>query len=142
MLRTIRPSLVTIGLRAAQHHAFTQTAIRALTIPAITKRNTPSTEPIHANYRGDWVLFHPVYSPSELKAVEVLHRKPASWSDKVAQGLVRTARKIFDLASGYKHVEGPPPAGLDVAQLRQRGYLLSEKQWLTVRHSIFGWSGI
>lgn len=28
--------------------------------------------------RGDWVLFHPVYSPEELKAVEVLRTTPRS----------------------------------------------------------------
>lgn len=135
MLR-LRPSLIAVGVRAAQHRAFSQSAIRALTIPAITKRNAASTVPNHANYRGDWVLFHPVYSPSELKAVEVLHRKPASWSDRVAQALVRTARSLFDLASGYKHVDGPPPEGLDIVQLRKRGYILSERQWLTVRNSV------
>jgi hypothetical protein len=30
----------------------------------------PSTTP---QVNGDWVLFHPVYSPEELKAVEVSH---------------------------------------------------------------------
>lgn len=61
---------------------------------------------------GDWVLFHPVYSPEELKAVEVshgdpiterfgpiivcrvqvLHKTPERFSDKFAYGLVKLSR--------------------------------------------------
>lgn len=61
---------------------------------------------------GDWVLFHPVYTPSELKAVDVseacgvqwsyltslrpqvLHRPPQTLSDKFAYGLVRLSRSV------------------------------------------------
>jgi len=137
-----RPSLVVVVTRSVQHRTFSLSAVRATdpllkrpAIPAITEQNAASTVPNYF-YRGDWVLFHPVYSTSEIKAVEVLHRKPTSWSDRVAQGLVRTARGLFDLVSGYKHVDGPPPEGLDLVQLRKRGYVLSETQWLTVRSPI------
>ena len=62
---------------------------------------------------GDWVLFHPVYTPSELKAVEVgsacaglcgvtvsitvllaqvLHRSPQTLSDKFAYRLASLCR--------------------------------------------------
>jgi hypothetical protein len=36
---------------------------------ALTKEDGVSTVPTMV--RGDWVLFHPVYTPEELKAVEV-----------------------------------------------------------------------
>ncbi|KAF9527559.1 AOX, alternative oxidase mitochondrial precursor [Crepidotus variabilis] len=81
--------------------------------------------------RGDWVLFHPVYSPSELKAVQVLHRKAENFGDKAAYGLVKLARSIFDFVSGYKHVEGPPDANASLEELRKTGYMLSDKQWLS-----------
>lgn len=105
--------------------------------------------------RGDWVLFHPVYSPAELKAVEVsqfdvclslsmftkihlhlsqvLHRNPKTIGDRVAAGLVKTARAIFDFISGYKHIEKPPAPGMTIEELRKAGYILTEKQWLEVR---------
>jgi len=35
----------------------------------LTKQSAASTVPIMVH--GDWVLFHPVYSPKELKAVQV-----------------------------------------------------------------------
>jgi hypothetical protein len=63
-------------------------------------------------FKGDWVLFHPVYTPQELKAVEVamliscaymiliapmtqvLHREAKTMSDKVAYGLAKFARLV------------------------------------------------
>ena len=68
---------------------------------------TPETQKI----TGDWVLFHPVYTPSELKAVDVggtcvalrsilivpvqvLHRSPQTLSDKFAYGLARSCRYV------------------------------------------------
>ncbi|KAJ3515391.1 hypothetical protein NLJ89_g1783 [Agrocybe chaxingu] len=94
----------------------------------LTRHDAVSTVP--EKVHGDWVLFHPVYSPDELKAVEVLHRETKTFGDKLAHGLVILARKIFDLVSGYKHIEGPPDPGMSIAELRKAGYLLSDKQWL------------
>jgi len=96
---------------------------------ALTKHDAVSTIPVMV--RGDWVLFHPVYQPDELKAVEVLHRETKTISDKLAYGLVKLARTIFDFVSGYKHVEGPPDPKMSIAELRKAGYLLDDKQWLT-----------
>jgi len=79
----------------------------ALTEPGIT-----STVPTMV--RGDWVLFHPVYSPEELKAVEVsqarlrssqignrclqvLHRQAKSFPDKIAFFLVKMARSVTQI---------------------------------------------
>ncbi|KAF8964210.1 mitochondrial alternative oxidase [Flammula alnicola] len=94
----------------------------------LTKHDAVSTVP--EMVRGDWVLFHPVYSPDELRAVEVLHRETKTLGDKLAYGLVKLARSIFDLVSGYKHIETPPAPGMTIEELRKAGYLLSDKQWL------------
>ncbi|KIP08097.1 hypothetical protein PHLGIDRAFT_69908 [Phlebiopsis gigantea 11061_1 CR5-6] len=79
---------------------------------------------------GDWVLFHPVYTDSELHAVKVIHREPTTLSDKVARALVKTARKCFDLVSGYREKTTPPPSGMSLQELRKQGYALTEQQWL------------
>ena len=95
----------------------------------LQKESAVSTVP--TMHKGDWVLFHPVYTPDELKAVEVVHHEPRKASDRMARGLVWTARKMFDIVSGYKHK--PLPANykeMSVAELRQQGYILSDKAWL------------
>ncbi|KAJ4482212.1 mitochondrial alternative oxidase [Lentinula aciculospora] len=79
---------------------------------------------------GDWVLFHPVYTPEELKAVEVLHREATCFSDKLAVNLVKLCRWGYDFVSGYKHKVIPPGANMTLQQLRKEGYVLDEKQWL------------
>ncbi|PPQ89652.1 hypothetical protein CVT25_013839 [Psilocybe cyanescens] len=94
----------------------------------LTQHDAVSTVPVMV--RGDWVLFHPVYSSEELKAVEVLHRNPKTIGDKFAAGLVKFSRTIFDFVSGYKHNVNPPTPGMTLEELRKAGYLLSEKQWL------------
>jgi len=80
---------------------------------------------------GDWVLFHPVYSPEELKAVEVLHKTPEKFSDTFAYGLVKLSRWVFDLASGYTAKPIPPGSNMSLEELRKGKYILDEKQWLT-----------
>ncbi|PPQ72300.1 hypothetical protein CVT26_007131 [Gymnopilus dilepis] len=94
----------------------------------LTKPDAVSTVP--EMVRGDWVLFHPVYSTDELKAVRVLHRETKTFPDKIAYGLVKFARTIFDWVVGYKHIDKPPAPGMTIEELRKAGYLLSEKQWL------------
>lgn len=108
----------------------------------------PDSTSVQPLIRGDWVLFHPVYSDEELKAVQVcnnyqaligcqltvlpqvVHREPTTFSDKAARILVKAARKGFDLVSGYKEKGSPPAADLSVDELRRQGYALSETQWL------------
>ncbi|KXN88209.1 Alternative oxidase, mitochondrial, partial [Leucoagaricus sp. SymC.cos] len=94
----------------------------------LTRQSAVSTVPTMV--RGDWVLFHPVYSSEELKAVQVLHRESRKMSDKVAHGLVKFARTMFDWVSGYKHVDSPPDPKMTIAELREAGYLLDDKAWL------------
>ncbi|KAJ8488618.1 hypothetical protein ONZ51_g3417 [Trametes cubensis] len=78
---------------------------------------------------GDWVLFHPVYTPEELRSVQVLHRYAETLSDKVAYGFVQLARRVFDLVSGYKH--RPLPANFDqLSSEEKQAYFMDETQWL------------
>lgn len=95
---------------------------------ALTHPDATSVQPL---IRGDWVLFHPVYSDDELKAVQVVHRQPSTFSDKVARGLVKFARASFDWVSGYKEKSVPPAANLSLEELRKQGYALTEHQWLS-----------
>jgi len=81
--------------------------------------------------RGDWVLFHPVYTPEELKDVEILHRDAKTFSDKLAYSLVKAVRWGFDFVSGYRHKPIPPDSKLTLEQLRKGGYILDERQWLS-----------
>ncbi|KAG2151385.1 AOX, alternative oxidase mitochondrial precursor [Suillus clintonianus] len=81
--------------------------------------------------RGDWVLFHPVYSQEEIKAVEVLQREAKTISDKFAYNLVKLTRWGFDLASGYKHKPIPADSKMSLEELKKGGYILDEKAWLS-----------
>ncbi|KDQ11405.1 hypothetical protein BOTBODRAFT_114365 [Botryobasidium botryosum FD-172 SS1] len=80
---------------------------------------------------GDWVLFHPVYTPEELKSVKILSRTPTTLSDKMALGFVKLVRNAFDLVSNYKH--RPLPSNwkeMSLADLKKQGYVMDEGQWL------------
>ncbi|CAE6451093.1 unnamed protein product [Rhizoctonia solani] len=79
---------------------------------------------------GDWVLFHPVYTEEELKSVSVFHRPTENLGDKIAFGLVKAARRCFDILSGYKHKPIPKGSNMSVAELRKGGYLMTEEGWL------------
>ncbi|EIM85890.1 alternative oxidase [Stereum hirsutum FP-91666 SS1] len=81
-------------------------------------------------YRGDWVLFHPVYAPDELKSVEVLHREPTTLADRNAKRFMRLCRVGFDIVSGYRHKPIPPDANMSLEELRKKGYAMDEHAWL------------
>ncbi|KAI9061656.1 alternative oxidase [Trametes sanguinea] len=92
------------------------------------KATVPS--PLKAtDIKGDWVLFHPVYSPEELRSVQVLHRDAKTLPDKVAYGFVKLARQIFDIVSGYKHKPLPPDFD-KLSPKEQKAYRMDESQWL------------
>ncbi|TEB39918.1 alternative oxidase [Coprinellus micaceus] len=102
--------------------------------------------------RGDWVLFHPVYSPEELKAVEVtsspyppryltsmMHplfprsstANPRHSRIPLLVGSSNLHERCFDIVSGYKHK--PLPAdwkSWPIEKLRAEGYVLDDKAWL------------
>ncbi|KAI0070147.1 AOX-domain-containing protein [Panus rudis PR-1116 ss-1] len=92
------------------------------------KASTLAKDDTHV--KGDWVLFHPVYTPEELRAVEVLHHNAKTFSDKLAANFVRILRWGFDFISGYKHKPIPPNSNMTVEELRKGGYIMSEDQWL------------
>lgn len=102
-----------------------KTSQQGLTTPGAVS-TLPSTI-----FRGDWVLFHPVYSQEELKAVEVMQKEAKTLSDKMACNLVKLARWGFDLVSGYKHKPIPADSNMSVEELRKGGYILDEKAWLS-----------
>ncbi|KAG2155775.1 AOX, alternative oxidase mitochondrial precursor [Suillus bovinus] len=81
--------------------------------------------------RGDWVLFHPVYSQEELKAVEVLQAEAKTIPDKIAYYLVKFTRWGFDVVSGYKHKPIPAGREMSLEELRKGGYILDDKAWLS-----------
>ncbi|KAL0064691.1 inducible alternative oxidase 2 [Marasmius tenuissimus] len=94
---------------------------------------TSETHHVHGNavVTGDWVLFHPVYTPEELKAVEVLHREATCFSDRAAASLVKLSRWGYDFFTGYRHKKIPPGSEMTLAELRKEGYLLDDKAWLS-----------
>jgi len=38
----------------------------------------------------------------------------------------------YDLVTGYKHKEIPPGKEMSLTELRKEGYVLDDKQWLSV----------
>lgn len=83
---------------------------------------------------GAWTLMNPIYTDAELDSVRIVNREPVTTSDKIAHGLVKLLRKSFDLITGYtaKHIpdEVLKRDPIPIAELRAKGDLLSDKQWL------------
>ncbi|GAA5944101.1 hypothetical protein JCM1841_002990, partial [Sporobolomyces salmonicolor] len=86
-----------------------------------------------------WLISHPVYSPSDLEATTVVHLEPKTFGDKVARFLVWFARKGFDFVTGYKHAtpelahEEMVKAGkteMSLEEKRKHGYLMTVEQWM------------
>ncbi|KZV71752.1 alternative oxidase [Peniophora sp. CONT] len=139
--RVAAPLLVSTTRRS---FASSASRLNTLSAPSTSEAATPGTEgphiktipaaiakaDAHDEFKGDWVLFHPVYSPEELHAVTVLKRDAKTWQDKLASGFVAFTRKSFDFVSGYKHRDIPPDSNMSVEELRKKGYLMDESQWL------------
>ncbi|RPD78161.1 alternative oxidase [Lentinus tigrinus ALCF2SS1-7] len=148
----IRPATLGLGAAFASQRTFA-TSVSRYNVNTNTSKNTgqervgPGTEGLHMKdtaapssvpvkspdriVKGDWVLFHPVYTPDELRACQVLHRECKTMSDSVAYGFVKLARWAFDLVSGYKHKPLPPNASsMSIEQLRKEGCLMDDGQWL------------
>ncbi|KAJ3066157.1 hypothetical protein HDU98_010525 [Podochytrium sp. JEL0797] len=62
----------------------------------------------------DYVLFHPVYTPTELAETKYTHRDVSGMRDTVAFSLVRMMRFVFDKGTGYTDKVG----------------VMTEQQWL------------
>ncbi|KAJ7207820.1 AOX, alternative oxidase mitochondrial precursor [Mycena pura] len=129
-----RPRLVGCAFMSTTPSATPSRKHEALEQPAAgpSRLSTPdAVSTVPTMVRGDWVLFHPVYTTAEMKAVEVLHREAKTVPDKLAYGLVRLARWGFDFVSRYKHKPmSPAGAAMTVEELRKAGHLLDERGWL------------
>ncbi|KAL1677893.1 alternative oxidase-domain-containing protein [Schizophyllum commune] len=121
--------------QGTQHSASSSDKSRSVSSAAsspLTKQDAVSTVPQQPHtFTGDWLLFHPVYKPDELKSIQVIHQVPTKLSDKVAYRLVKLARWGFDIVSGYKHKALPADAHkMTVQALRKDGYVLGPDGWL------------
>lgn len=91
-------------------------------------------DPLSSSSSGSWTLMNPIYTEDELNAVKVVNREPVTLADKGAHGMVKLLRRIFDMVSGYVAKEIPPEVlaqrPLPIAELRAKGEILSDKQWL------------
>lgn len=64
---------------------------------------------------------------------QVIHQPPKNMADKLAAGLVKLARTMFDVVSGYKHKPLPPDyKQWPIQKLRDEGYILDDRAWLRV----------
>ncbi|KAG9019876.1 hypothetical protein FRB90_000006 [Tulasnella sp. 427] len=79
---------------------------------------------------GDWVLFHPVYTPEEVNAVKVLQHERKTISDKIASACVAVLRYGFDVLSQYKHKDIPAGSNMSLQELRAKGYSMDDHKWL------------
>ena len=44
----------------------------------------------------------------------------------------RVARWLFDVVSGYKHKPIPPGSTMSLEELRKKGYVMTEQEWINV----------
>jgi len=95
----------------------------------LTQIDAVSTVP--SEIRGDWVLFHPVYSEDEVKSVQILNREAKTLSDKITYNLVKLSRWGFDFVSRYKHRPLPRDHNMSTQELKEKGYILGEEAWLS-----------
>ncbi|KAM0790117.1 hypothetical protein ACM66B_005443 [Microbotryomycetes sp. NB124-2] len=92
----------------------------------------------HSRPHEDWVMRHAVYTPDDTKAVKVVRAPLTTLSDKLAAGLVKLSRSLFDFVTRYKHaspeaaIEALKKQGktdLSLEQLRKEGFLMTPSQW-------------
>lgn len=88
-----------------------------------------------SDQHGQWTLFQPIYTQSDLDSVQVVGRTPVTFGDKLAHGAVKFMRGTFDFIARYKHYEVPAEIlaqkPIPVEQLRKEGKILSVNQWMT-----------
>lgn len=115
--------------------------------PEATKVEAPTISPRvpeqirNAKQVEDWVLYHPVYGPEEVKSIQVTRHPDKTLSDKAATALIRLFRFGFDLVSGYRH-STPEDAKrlaaslgketLTLEDMRKANLVMDTKQWLIV----------
>ena len=52
--------------------------------------------------RKSFYMAHPIWDQQDVENVELVHRPPKDLRDRAALTIIKTLRKFFDLASGYK----------------------------------------
>ncbi|KAK4050970.1 inducible alternative oxidase 2 [Microbotryomycetes sp. JL201] len=92
----------------------------------------------HSRPHEDWVMRHAVYTPEDTQTVKVVRAPLNTPSDKLAAGLVKLSRRLFDFVTRYKHaspeaaIEALKKQGktdLSLAELRKEGFLMTPDQW-------------
>jgi hypothetical protein len=77
----------------------------------------------------NYMLPHEIYSPKELQAIRITHKKFETWHDRVAYIAVRTLRFFFDTFTGYVHQT--PKSKSDQGKENHRPKkMMTEAQWL------------
>jgi len=95
-LRAVYP----LALNAQRHFSTSRRSNIEFFPPA---RDTPNIK----ETRAAWP--HPQVTPEQLNGVEAfVHRDCKTWSDRIAYGMVKSARWWMDLFSGYRHDESKP----------------------------------
>jgi hypothetical protein len=74
------------------------------------------------------MLPHEIYSPKELQAIRITHKKFETWHDRVAYIAVRTLRFFFDTFTGYVHQT--PRSKSDQEKNHRPKKIMTEAQWL------------
>lgn len=99
---------------------------------ALDKTEADISALIATDKPGGWTLMNPIYSESDLDSVKVIYRKPETYTDAAIRNLVRMTKWTFDKVTGYKGTHITPDHLKDstIAQLREKGDLLSDKAWL------------
>ncbi|KAK9239381.1 alternative oxidase-domain-containing protein [Lipomyces kononenkoae] len=87
------------------------------------KEKTSLLKPDKHNYFTEAAWPHPVYTVEQMRAIDIAHREAMTLSDKVALFAIRCLRKMFDIATGYKH---PKPGQEGMTEFRMTG-----DKWLT-----------
>ncbi|EST05420.1 Alternative oxidase [Kalmanozyma brasiliensis GHG001] len=83
--------------------------------PAVQGKDRPGAPGLR-HPDGSYLLFHPIYSETELDSVKVVHRESKTLGDKVARAMCTAARTVFDMATRYPDHNGVkfPPLKKDV----------------------------
>ncbi|ORY34016.1 alternative oxidase 1 [Naematelia encephala] len=83
---------------------------------------------------GAWTMMNPIYTEEDLNTVQVVHRTPVTIGDKAAHGTVKFLRACFDFFTGYRDEHIPAEVlaqrPIPIKELRQKGLLLSDNNWL------------
>ncbi|TKY85888.1 hypothetical protein EX895_005429 [Sporisorium graminicola] len=121
-----RQAILANMARLHQNRGAASSSRRAYSTPSEPAPSPTSKQGVQAKDRpgnpglkhpdGSYLLFHPIYSESDLDSVKVVYRESKTFGDKVARLMCTTARTIFDMATRYPDHNGVkfPPIKKDV----------------------------